>query len=345
MRRDNVSLLRAFEHRAKFGACMQVKASAFLGMRVEYQERHVVLIPREPPFSATPQQRIIHSQLLIFRNHMAAQPESKIWTDGASMLREGDTFLLKLHHSHSRPSNVRVEVDKAGLFCVSFRNSHHPGHAQQAERLTHIINTTLRASLGHLHTAAAHLAPAPAAAPAGASPGTTPPCAGAPSVPLAAPATAAAGASVGTAEYPAAPVAEPSASGGATAVTDEELAARLQQSELIKARMTDSDLQAAMHSMKPGNIPLAATPPVPPPPFGESASPSSVRSHCHRAKIALIRRSLASVPAGRGRSSIPHHPVAPPRRDARPWRLPSCFARWLWLPPDKALVQAAGCCC
>ena len=133
MRRGNYLLLRQFEVQAKLRASMQVKVSTLFGLRGEYSERHVVLVPREPPpdTGTGSTRRVIHSQLLLFKDHRAAQPECKLWTDGASMARDGDRYLLKLHPSHKKPVNVRFETDGGNLICIAFKPSAHAGHEQQ----------------------------------------------------------------------------------------------------------------------------------------------------------------------------------------------------------------------
>jgi hypothetical protein len=312
MRRDNRAMLRQFEPLAKFSANVQVKVSQLLGFRGAYEERHVVLAPREPPLDTQQRARIIHSQLLIFASHVATQPLCKLWTDGASMSCEGDKFTLRLHHTHTKPINVRVEVDENNLFCVCFRASAMPGHENQVHRLASIVNHTLRAAHGGGGTTPAAVdVPAAVVAPTGwPAGGGAPRPAVAQSAPLAgvaAPPTApervlstplamSAAAAAATQhygghqhhpsnEYPmpsAAPSAPPLDGGAQPAAsshpTDEEMAAQLQQSELMQARMTDSDLEAQMRRMRLGGNTSAATPPVPPPPAGNPKPSATVRS-------------------------------------------------------------------
>lgn len=285
MRRQNVHMLREFERLAKLRACMQVKVSTMLGLRGDYQERHVVLVPREPlpdpsphvSAAASSAPRVIHSQLLIFRSHLAAVPECKLWTDGASMAREGDKWVLRLHQNHKRPVHVRLEMDSNGLFCISFKRSHHAGHEQQVDRLAAIVNETLAASLSHRDARR----PAAAAGAAAAGPRAGGCCAAHASQPF-----SEAMAPVAASPAPSAPLrttangAGPSGSGTAAAaqLSDAEIAAQLQQSELVRARLTEGDLQAQMDKMGRGEASATV-----PPPAGAPGKATEVRSCCPNA--------------------------------------------------------------
>ena len=361
MRHDKADLKRLFEPRAKFAAHVQVKESGFLGLRGEYQERYAVLVPREPPIDAPSSARIIHSQLLLYTTHIAAQPRTKLWTDGASMEFVGDKYHLKLHHTHAKPASVRVDIDEGNNFNVCFRASAMDGHAREVHRLASIINATLRASQGQplggvtaSGSSQPHSRPVPQSPPQNQAAGTPRPdgspapnqggaarVSSAPmpamSGPLAASLAIGGGNTApvqhapsgslqsrpgavypGQATQPSAPTRTssepPRQSSDAQAATDEELASRLQQSELQSARMTDSDLHAHVRRWstsqqqqqqqqqtgRTGSV-SAATPPVPPPPAGKPTQEGLVcHSHGFVLHFVTLRRlaSYARLSAG-----------------------------------------------
>ena len=245
----------------------------------------MVLVPREPLLDIAEQSaRVIHSQLLIFGNHLECAPRCKLWTDGARMVLVSDKYHLKLHHTHSKPINVRLEVDEANLFCVCLRASAVAGHSDQVHRLASIINSTMRAAHGHgmggvgggsgSGAVSSHPVQSPHANAGSSAPVRQPSLSSHPSgrmspspsapplVSAAAAASMVAGADGNGASTSGAPGrggsgvynvpgVEPSAPStlphrDSSAAADEELAARLQQSELMQARMTDSDLQVRL---------------------------------------------------------------------------------------------------
>ena len=351
MRRASMDLIRHFTPRAKFSANIQVKESTMLGFRGEYRERHMVLAPREPLLDTAQAQgpRTIHTQLLIFASHLEPRPTCKLWTDGASMTREHDKFLLHLHHTHAKPINVRVDVDPSNLFCVCFRASQVAGHEAQLERLSSIVNSTLRAAHGHSPGQPAHgeqlrptvsqplpnlshdahgshpvavnsapitpagpssrvnsspLAMSAAAAAMAAAGGQNSGSVYAPSgmAPSAPPGGGSGGCS-GAPPPPPLPQQGSQAQGGEQ-LSDEEMAARLQQAELVQARMTDQDLQQQMSRLRTSRTGTpssaswannsAATPPVPPPPAGDSSQAASNAEVCVSTWVVMYLAALTS---------------------------------------------------
>lgn len=92
-------------------AQVRMTATGMMGMlpsRGKFMEKWVVLVPREPPPDAAPAVRVIHSQLLVYNDHIANQPVAKLWVDGATMVMDRDRYLLKLHHRCVRRSAAAV---------------------------------------------------------------------------------------------------------------------------------------------------------------------------------------------------------------------------------------------
>jgi hypothetical protein len=259
MQRNNVQLMRTIERFARISAFMQVRMMTvgLMGLipRSKFLEKWVVLVPREPPLDAAVNLRVIHSQLLVFNDHLSHQPVAKIWVDGATMARVGDTagerYLLKLHRHHPNPNNFRVEIDENGLLCISFKESSRPDHFGQVARLSHIVNAVTQAA------SAAH------------NPHTRPP----PEQPAANAVQSAGALAPLSAVRPLAQSASPqgTSSGQHSAPqhvlasapqvvehcrSDEEVAMDLQQQEMVAARMSHADLVQQLEARKT---------PVPPP--------------------------------------------------------------------------------
>lgn len=290
MRRDNINLMRTIERYARISAFMQVRMSyvGLMGLmpRSKFLEKWVVLVPREPPPDAAPNVRVIHSQLLIFNDHLSHQPVAKVWVDGAIMTcfrdNSGDRYLLKLHRHHPNPTNIRVETDEAGLLCVALRESSRPAHIGQVARLMHIVNTVTQEAYAaqqpqeHGQQPTSH--PQGQPIPEQQRPPLPPPNAahlagGSAQLPSAGPlaqSAAAQGGGCAPAEHQSptlqVPPTAPQLVGPGR--SDEEVAAELQQQEMIVAGMSHADL---VKQLEGSNSPA-------PPPSDNPNPPLSVRS-------------------------------------------------------------------
>ena len=152
-----------------------------------------------------------------------------------------------------------------------------PGLGVQVERLAGIVNQTLQQSQARFP---ARPQPAgPAAAAAGGPAGSGASCS-----------AAAANDGVAPAAVPA-----PSAPAEVAAparVSDAELAARLQQTELARVRMSQSDLRQEMSKLRPAGVAAEAAAEAAPPPAGGAEASSSAAAAEVRLPGLLQRRDL-----------------------------------------------------